>query len=127
MLNQNPQARLKKTAGPTVKEGGLSGKIVSRRPDSAASAASTDQEVTPPPPPPPNPPLPPPPPPPPLATMDSATSSAMGDDTAGDDAGGGGDTQAQLMNAIKSGAGSLRRVEPSAEPKAFTPRTGRVL
>ena len=36
-------------------------------------------------------------------------------------------TQAQLMNAIKSGAGSLRRVEPSAEPKAFTPRTGRVL
>ena len=48
-------------------------------------------------------------------------------DTAGDDAGGGGDTQAQLMNAIKSGAGSLRRVEPSAEPKAFTPRTGRVL
>ena len=44
-----------------------------------------------------------------------------------DDAGGGGDTQAQLMNAIKSGAGSLRRVEPSAEPKAFTPRTGRVL
>ena len=42
-------------------------------------------------------------------------------------AGGGGDTQAQLMNAIKSGAGSLRRVEPSAEPKAFTPRTGRVL
>ena len=41
--------------------------------------------------------------------------------------GGRGRHQAQLMNAIKSGAGSLRRVEPSAEPKAFTPRTGRVL